>query len=210
MNDIIKALEWRYATKVFDSTKKLSDKQVNDLKRVVQLSASSYGLQPYKVVIINNQELKDKLKPASYGQSQISDASHLFIFCAMKGFNKKNVEDFVDLNVEITGVSKPNLKIFHDMMDMKMDSMNVDENMLWATKQAYIALGNLLTAAAAMDIDTCPIEGFIPSQYTEILGLDKMDLEPLVLASVGYRADNDKYQNITKVRKRDADLFIEL
>lgn len=210
MNDIIKALEWRYATKVFDSTKKLSDKQVNDLKRVVQLSASSYGLQPYKVVIINNQELKDKLKPASYGQSQISDASHLFIFCAMKGFNKKNVEDFVDLNVEITGVSKPNLKIFHDMMDMKMDSMNVDENMLWATKQAYIALGNLLTAAAAMDIDTCPIEGFIPSQYTEILGLDKMDLEPLVLASVGYRSDNDKYQNITKVRKRDADLFIEL
>ena len=210
MENIIEALEWRYATKVFDKTSKLTDKQVNDLKRVCQLSASSFGLQPYKIIVISNSELMEQLKPASYGQAQITDSSHLFLFCAMKGFNKKDVDAFVNRNVEITGVDKAHLKNFHEMMDMKMDSMNESENLMWATKQAYIALGNLLTAAAVMKIDTCPIEGFIPEQYSEILKLDKMGLEPLVLAAVGYRDASDKYQNTPKVRKKMNDLFIDL
>ena len=210
MENIIEALEWRYATKVFDKTRKLTDHQVNDLKRVCQLSASSFGLQPYKIIVISNKELMEQLKPASYGQAQITDASHLFLFCAMKNFDKKDVEKFVDLNVKVTGIDKAHLKNFHDMMDMKMESMNMEENMMWATKQAYIALGNLLTAAAVMEIDTCPIEGFIPEQYSEILKLDEMGLEPLVLTAVGYRDDSDKYQNIPKVRKNKADLFIDL
>ncbi len=210
MNDMIKALEWRYATKKFDSTKKLTQKQLTDLKRIVQLTASSYGLMPFKVLVISDADLMQKLKPSSYGQEQIVDASHLFLFCALKGFNKSDVDRFVDLNVEITGVSKENMKPFHDMMNMKMDSMNAEENLLWATKQAYIALGNLLTAAAAMEIDTCPIEGLIPEQYSEILGLDKMNLKPLVLAAVGFRSENDKYQHIPKVRKHTKDIFIDL
>ncbi len=210
MIKIIDALEWRYATKVFDKTRKLTENQVNDLKRVCQLSASSFGLQPYKIIVISNNELMKKLKPASYGQAQITDASHLFLFCAMKNFDKKDVATFVNLNVEVTGVDKSNLKNFHDMMDMKMDSMNMEENMMWATKQAYIALGNLLTAAAVMEIDTCPIEGFIQEQYSEILKLDEMGLEPLVLAAAGYRDASDKYQNIPKVRKKNSDLFIDL
>jgi len=210
MKNIINALEWRYATKVFDSSKKLSNQQVSDLKKATQLSASSYGLQPYKVLIISDKSIMEKLKPASYGQVQIIDSSHLFLFCAMKGFNKEDVDRFVDLNVEITGASKENMKTFHGMMDMKMDSMNEEENLLWATKQAYIALGNLLTAAAVMEIDTCPIEGFIPQQYTEILGLDEMGLEPLVLSAIGFRSDKDKYQSVPKVRKSESNLFIEL
>jgi len=210
MNEIIKALEWRYATKMFDSSKRLSQQQVNDLKRVTQLSASSYGLQPYKVLIISDKSIKEKLKPASYGQGQIVDSSHLFLFCAMKGFNKKDVNQFIDLNVEISHVSKASLKNLQEMMDMKMDSMDEEENLLWATKQAYIALGNLLTAAAVMGIDTCPIEGFIPQQYSDILGLNKMNLEPLVLAAIGYRSEKDKYQFIPKVRKKELNLFIEM
>ncbi len=210
MTRIIEALEWRYATKAFDSNKKLSNNQVAELKKITQLSASSFGLQPYKVIIINNQDLKDKLKPASYAQAQISDASHLFLFCAMKEFTKNDVNDFVDLSVEITGTPKEKMKFYHDMMDMKIDSMSKEENMYWASKQAYIALGNLLTGAAALEIDTCPIEGFIPQQYIDILGLDKMGLEPLVLAAVGFRADSDKYQHIPKVRKKNNNLFIEM
>jgi len=210
MKNIISALEWRYATKVFDSSRKLSNKQVSDLKKATQLSASSYGLQPYKVLIISDKSIMEKLKPASYGQAQVQDSSHLFLFCAMKGFNKQDVDRFVDLNVEVTGMSKEKLKGFHAMMDQKMDGMNEEENLMWATKQAYIALGNLLTAAAVMEIDTCPIEGFVPQQYTEILGLDKMGLEPLVLAAIGFRSEEDKYQAVPKVRKSDANLFIEL
>ena len=210
MTSIINALEWRYATKVFDKSRKLNSQQLADLKRVIQLSASSYGLQPYKIIIISNQELKDKLKPVSYAQAQITDASHLFLFCAMEEFNADDVSQFVDLNVEITSIPKENLKTFHEMMNLKIESMNGSENLMWATRQAYIALGNLLTAVANMGIDTCPIEGFVPSQYSEILGLEKLKLKPLVVAAIGFRAESDKYQNVPKVRKKEKDLFIEL
>ena len=164
MKNIIEALEWRYATKVFDNTKKLTSSQLSELKKVTQYSASSFGLQPYKVIIISDQELMEKLKPASYGQAQITDASHLFLFCGMKNFNKNDVNDYIDLSVEITRTPKEKMKVYHDMMDMKIDSMTTEENMYWASKQSYIALGNLLTAAATLGIDTCPIEGFIPQQ----------------------------------------------
>lgn len=210
MINIINTLEWRYATKDFDSSKEIDSTTLSELKKMIQLSASSFGLQPYKVLVIENRDVKNALKPASYGQNQITDASHLFLFCAMKGFNKSDVNDFVDLSIEFTGATKENMKAYHDMMDMKVDSMNEQENLYWASKQAYIALGNFLTSAAAIEVDLCPIEGFIPDQYTEILGLDEMGLVPVVLAAAGYRAETDKYQFIPKVRKKEADLFIEL
>ncbi|MCK5857136.1 MAG: NAD(P)H-dependent oxidoreductase [Bacteroidales bacterium] len=210
MTMIIDALEWRYATKIFDKTKKLKSNQLVELEKIVQLSASSFGLQPYKVLIISNQELKDKLKSASFGQLQISDASHLFLFCSMIDFNKNDVDAFVDLNVKTTGNTKDSFKMYHEMMDMKIGSMNTEENASWAARQSYIALGNLLTAAAEMKIDICPIEGFVPQSYSEILNLNEMGLKPIVIAAIGFRSDEDKYQHSPKVRKSTQDLFIHI
>ncbi len=210
MENIINALEWRYAVKQFDPERKLSDKQVKDLKRIIQLSASSFGLQPYKVLIISDDKLKEELMKHSYNQSQIRDASHLFVFCAMLDFDKNDVLDFVKRNMEITGATHEQIKAYREMMETKIDSMDAGENLQWASKQAYIALGFLLTGAAALGIDLCPMEGFDPAGYDRVLHLKEKRLRPLVLAAAGYRSGDDKYRLSKKVRKSFDNLFIEI
>lgn len=210
MENIIKALEWRYAVKQFNPKQKLNDEQVNELKRIIQLSASSFGLQPYKVLVISDDNIKEKLKEHSYNQSQITDASHLFIFCSMLDFDKNDVQDFVNLNMEVTGSTHEQIKAYKEMMEMKIDSMNAMENLQWASKQAYIALGFLLSGGAALGIDLCPMEGFIPDGYDKVLHLKEKGLMPLVLAAAGYRSGDDKYRLNKKVRKSFDNLFLEI
>lgn len=206
MNNIIEKLNWRYAVKSFDSNKKLSNEQIEHLKEALNLTASSLGLQPYKIMVIEDEETKKKLFPLSYNQDQIISASHLFLFCAIKDVDEKYANNYIDLVAKTRGVSVEDITGYSDMVKGFIKGYNNEQKLSWASKQAYIALGNLLTVCALNEIDACPMEGFSADDYEKVLGLDKLGLKPLALVATGYRSANDNYQHLKKVRK--ADLFL--
>ncbi|WP_299396939.1 NAD(P)H-dependent oxidoreductase [uncultured Gelidibacter sp.] len=207
MTNYIKNLNWRYATKKFDSTKKIAAEDLDQLKDAIQLSASSYGLQPYKVLIIEDQKIKEQLKAASWGQSQITDASHVIIFANMTDFDESLINDYIE-NIGITRSIEPsNLKGYADFMINTLNPLPKDAKASWTAKQTYIALGNLLSAAAEFKIDACPMEGFDADQYNEILGLNEQNLNAAVVAAIGYRSEEDETQHNKKVRKPKKELF---
>ncbi|MEL4308133.1 NAD(P)H-dependent oxidoreductase [Joostella sp. CR20] len=203
-------LAWRYATKKFDATKKVSDKDLETLKEAIQLSASSYGLQPYKVLIITDQLTKEKLRPVAWNQSQITDASHLIVFATINNFGEENIKEYIENIGTTRGIPTENLQGYFDMMNANITPLPDAIKSAWTAKQTYIALGNLLSAAADLKIDTCPMEGFEADKFTEILGLDKLGLTPTVIAPIGYRAEDDETQHYKKVRKSSEDLFINI
>jgi nitroreductase len=210
MSTLLDNLNWRYATKKYDAAKKISTADLNTLKEAVRLSASSYGLQPYKVVIVENPELREQLKGAAYGQTQITDASHLFIFANDLNLDAKSVEAYINNISETRGVPAEALGGFSDMMNGVIGSLSNDAKNNWTAKQTYIALGNLLSAAAELRIDATPMEGFNPTAFNEILGFDKLGLNASVIATIGYRHEEDEAQHYKKVRKSQEDLFITL
>ena len=199
--------KWRYATKQFDSTLKVSDEDINTLKEAVQLAASSYGLQPYKVQIISNTELREALKPLCWNQSQVTDASHFFVFCNMLNVDEEYVQNFTSLKAEVQGIPADRLERFSTFVAKKMAEKSADEMQHWTAKQAYIALGNLMNACAAMQIDSCPMEGFDRDAVNDLLDLKKQGLNACVMAAVGYRSKDDAAQHIPKVRQSQEDLF---
>lgn len=210
MNSFIEHQNWRYATKKFDNTKKVSAADLEILKEAIRLSASSYGLQLYKVLIIENDELKAKLLPASFGQTQVVDASHLIIFA-----NQTNVGDAeIDAYLENTSATRElpleALAGYGGFMKSTINPMPEDLKNIWTSKQTYIAMANLLHAAAELKIDTTPMEGFNAAQYNEILGLDVLNLNAAVIVPIGYRHEEDETQHYKKVRKAEKDLFIQL
>lgn len=197
---IIERLNWRYAVKKFDATRKVSDEDWNTLEHSLMLAPSSYGLQPFKFVIVTDQELKNKLTPAAYGQTQIADCSHLVVIAYKKVLTDEDVAHYVDRIVEVRRAPRESLKDYEDTMKAAAKKA-VDEGYIetWNSRQAYIALGFLLETAALLKIDACPMEGFDPAQYNEILGLK--DYSAVVLCPVGYRdAENDWLANSPKVR----------
>ncbi|WP_281232350.1 NAD(P)H-dependent oxidoreductase [Flavobacterium gelatinilyticum] len=210
MSTFLESQNWRYATKRFDATKKISDADLNTLKEAVRLSASSYGLQPYKVVIVENPELREQLKAVAWGQTQITDASHLFIFANDVNLDAGSVDKYIANISETRGVPAEALGGFSDMMKGQIASLAADAKNTWTAKQTYIALGNLLGAAAELKIDATPMEGFNAASFNEILGFDKLGLNAAVIATVGYRHDEDDAQHYKKVRKSQEELFITL
>ena len=210
MSTFLENQNWRYATKQFDATKKISAADLNTLKEAVRLSASSYGLQPYKVIIVESLELKEKLKPAAYGQTQITDASHLFIFANDLNLGADSVDDYINNISETRGVPADALAGFSDMMKGTIANLPAEAKNTWSAKQTYLALGNLLNAAAKLKIDATPMEGFNAAAFNEILGFDQLGLNASVIATVGYRHDADTTQHYKKVRKSHEDLFITL
>lgn len=203
-------MEWRYATKKFDTTKKINRTDLNKIKNAVQLSASSYGLQAYKILIIENPEVRLKLKEASWGQPQITDCSHLFVFCNYTNVNEVDVDDFIKLNAKTNGLEPENLSGLSTMIKGSLSMRSPEAINLWTSKQTYIALSTLLAAAAELKIDACPMEGFDSLKYNEILGLNERGLSAAVIASVGYRSPEDQYQFAKKVRKPIELLFEEI
>lgn len=197
---IIEQLNWRYAVKQFDPTKKVSDADWATLEQALVLAPSSYGLQPYKFIVVTDQELKEKLKPAAYGQSQITDSSHLVVVAYKKSLSEKEIEEFVDLIVKKRGTPREMLADYEGMI--KNSAKTATEKgyiETWNSRQAYIALGFLLETAAILGIDACPMEGFDAAQFNEILGLE--DYSAVALAAVGYRdAENDWLAPLAKVR----------
>lgn len=207
MTNFIENQKWRYATKKFDATKKVSDADLETLKEAIQLSTSSYGLQLYKVFIIENPEVRAKLQPASWGQSQIVDASHLLVFANIVDVKDQHIDEYIQNIVNTRGLSEADLKGYADFMKSKIVPLPVDKKSVWTSKQTYLALANLMNAAAELKIDVTPMEGFEPEQYNEILGFNALGLNASLVAAVGYRHEEDATQHYAKVRKSKQELF---
>jgi nitroreductase len=203
----IENLNWRYATKKFNADKKIAQQDLESLKESVRLSASSYGFQPYKVLIIEDLEVRKKIQEASYNQSQIVDASHLFVFATQLNTGNEDVDALMNLTAETRGLEVENLKGYSDYIKGAISYLDVSQKTVWNAKQAYIALGSLLIAAAELKIDSCPMEGFVASQYDEILGLKELGLTASVVATLGYRSSEDTTGDYAKVRKPCTELF---
>jgi nitroreductase len=204
-------LNWRYATKQFDPNRKISAQDWATLEEALRLSPSSGGLQPWKFIVITDPAVRAKLLPASYGQAQIKDASHLVVFAAKQNFNETDVDAFINRTAATRGVSVESLTPFRGMLvGGIVQAMDEKARNAWARNQAYIALGNLLTSAALLGIDACPMEGFDRAQYDEILGLDAQGFGSAVIATLGYRASTDPYANAAKVRFPKEQIFAHI
>lgn len=210
MSNFIKNANWRYATKKFDPTKKVSNEDIEFLKEAVRLSASSYGLQPYKVIFVENPELRAQLQPVAWGQAQIVDASHLIVFANITNFGETQIDSHINNMAVTRGLPTDALKGYGDFMKSKITSLSEDNRNVWTSKQTYIALTNLLNAASELGIDVTPMEGFEPEKFNEILGLTELGLNATLVATVGYRHAEDDTQNYAKVRKSNEELFINL
>ncbi|TMU50489.1 NAD(P)H-dependent oxidoreductase [Flagellimonas algicola] len=210
MSNILENRTWRYATKKFDPDKKVSDQDLELLLEATRLSASSYGLQPYHVFVITDKEIREKLKPVSWGQSQITDASHLIVFANVTDFGEELLDSYVQNVSSTRNIPEESLKGYGDFMKSKLLDLPINVKSSWTMKQVYIALGNLMQAAAELKIDTCPMEGFEAKAYNEILGLDEIDLNASVVLPIGYRSEEDETQHYAKVRKSKEELFTYL
>lgn len=210
MNTIIESLNWRYATKKYDATRKVSENDLSLLKEAVRLSVSSIGLQPYKVIIIENPAIRERLKASAYGQSAITDASHLFVFANEVNIGEKQVEAYLANITNTRGISRENLNDFATMIYGSINNMTPEQKNIWTSKQTYIALSTLINIAAYLNIDATPMEGFNSAEFNSILGLDEMGLNTSVIATIGYRHPQDTFQNLKKVRKPASDFFIKM
>ena len=210
MSNFITNANWRYATKKFDTTKKVSPEDLETLKEAIRLSASSYGLQPYTVFIIDNPQIRAQLQPAAWGQSQIVDASQLLVFANNTNFGEAEIDAYINNVSKTRGLPTDALQGYSDFMKSKITTLPVESRNIWTAKQTYLALGNLLNAASELNIDVTPMEGFESDKFNEILGLDKLDLNAAIIATVGYRHEEDATQHNVKVRKSKEELFINL
>lgn len=205
--NLIDNLKWRYATKVFDPYKQVSKADLEKLKEAVRLSVSSYGLQLYQVLIIENREVRQALKKASWDQSQITDASHLFVFCNFTRNYKRGVDDYIQLIVKTQEIDSSKVTPYGETIKTQIDSQSTEQKLVWVEKQTYLAIANLLTACAELKIDACPMEGFDSDEYNRILGLTEQGLNAAIIAPVGYRSEKDQTQFRKKVRKSSETLF---
>ena len=208
--NIIDSLKWRYAVKKFDTNKDLSEIQIETLKEAFNLTATSYGLQPLKLVIIKNKKIQEKLVPFSWNQQQILQASHLLVICVKDNYTTKEVENYFNLVQKIRNTPDAVINPFKKFLTAEIAKKTQEELYVSNKNQAYIALGNLLTVCASQEIDSCPMEGFTPDKYDEILDLTKNNLKSVLVLPVGFRASDDYMKDLTKVRKNISDSIIEI
>ena len=210
MQNIEQSLNWRYATKAFDSSKKLSNEQLDILLKSIELTPTSFGIQAYKVLVINNPEIREKLKAAAWGQTQLTDASHLFVFTVPTNLNDSHVDKFIETVSKVRNVPIESLVEYSGMIKGAVNSKTPEQKTEWLAKQAYISLGFLLETAALENIDVTPMEGFDPKQFDEILGLKEKNLTSIVVAAIGFRSESDEFQNYKKVRYTRDELIEEI
>jgi nitroreductase len=200
-SQLVDDLTWRYATKAFDPEQTIPAQTWQALEEALVLSPSSYGLQPWKFIVITDPALLQQLRPHSWNQSQITDCSHLVVFCSRREIAASDIDRLIQQTVTARGGSPEQLEGYRQMMQRDLvegpRSQQIDQ---WSTNQVYIALGNFMTSAALLGVDTCPIEGFEPPAYDRILGLDESDYRSAVVCAAGYRAEGDKYASLAKVR----------
>lgn len=198
---LLAQLRWRYAVKKFDATKSIPAETWTALEESLVLTPSSYGMQPWKFVVITDPATKEKLVPFSWNQRQIADASHVVVFCIKKHLKVEEIDAHLANMAAVRGVTVESLDRFRSMLvaDLIEGARSVKINE-WAAHQVYIALGNFMTAAALLGVDTCPMEGFEPPKYDQALGLARRGLASTVVCVAGYRAADDKYAALKKVR----------
>lgn len=207
---IIEDLMWRYATDKFDSSKIVSEVKINQLLEALRLTASSYGLQPWKFIVVENKSLRESLLEYSYGQKKVVESSHLIVLARQNNFTIEDVGKYVDLVMETRGVQREDLLGLTEMLENFIKTSSKEEIQLWMENQVYIALGSLLTVAAQMRVDTCPIGGFSTKGYDKILQLKEKGLASVVVCAVGFRDVDDPYAGMRKVRDSLEDKVVHL
>ncbi|RMB59491.1 NAD(P)H-dependent oxidoreductase [Dokdonia sinensis] len=210
MTQVIEALKWRYATKKFDNQRLIPDEKIEVIKEAFDLTATSFGLQPVRLAIVKNKEIQRALVTVSMNQEQIAQASHVLVFCREREIGTDYVNSYFDNVVQIRKTPEEILAPFKNYLLKTFENDTPESIALWATKQAYLAMGNLLTVCALEKIDACPMEGFSPEGYNEILGLEEKGLDAVLVMPVGYRADDDMFASFKKVRKGTAAAVLEL
>lgn len=203
---LLQDLQWRYATKKMNGTS-VSDDQLNVILEATQLAATSYGLQPYTVVVVGQQEIKDKLMAAAYGQAQVGSSSHVLVFAVPLQITEADIQAYVDNIAATRHLPVSAMDGYKAMMVNTVGQLPADQQQVWSTKQAYIALGTALAAAASQQVDACPMEGFDAAQFDEILGLAALQLKSVVIMPIGFRAEGDATPHFPKVRKSKEELF---
>ncbi len=204
------SLAWRYATKKFDSSKKIDADKLNNLLQTVKLAPSSYGLQHYEIVVVEDAAVRERLKEAAYGQSQLTDASQVIVFAAETKIDEEYVKNYISETAAMRQMDREKLADFEKTILGAISRQSDEQKLNWSHKQAYLALGVLIGAASELGIDNCPMEGYDGGKFDEILGLKEKGLTTSVIVTIGYRAEDDQYGKLAKVRKKDEDLFIRI
>jgi nitroreductase len=209
---VLKQLSWRYAVKKFDSSKKIAAREWEVLEESLRLSPSSYGLQPWKFIVVRNKETLKKLTSLSWGQSQVEDCSHYLVITTKVKLDEEHIDKHVNKTAEIRGIDPKTLAGYRNVMVNDLIKGPRSETIChWAQRQAYIAMGFIMESAALMGIDTCPIEGLDPKGYDKALGIENSGFGTIAAVACGYRHPDDKYQNIKKVRfdKNDVITYLD-
>ncbi len=209
---LIQQLQWRYATKQFDPSQKIPEPIWDALEKSLVLTPSSFGLQPWKFFVVRNPQLRQQLLEFSFGQRQVVDASHLVVLAIKKAVNADDVDRYMQRTSEVRQVAVESLTGFANIIKTFLEhpqdpKFDVDD---WAARQVYIALGQLMTSAAVLGIDTCPMEGFISAKYDEVLGLTATEYSSVVVCPAGYRHPEDKYARLPKVRFKQEDMVAQI
>ena len=208
---LLKRLRWRYAVKRFDPQKDVLPQQWQALEQTLVLTPSSFGLQPWRFFVLREKPLREQLVAACWNQRQVVDAAYLVVLAVKREFTPADVDRFVHRTAQVRQVPVETLGGFRDVMHAFVASPPEGLTLAeWATRQLYIALGNLMTAAALLGVDTCPMEGFVPPQVDRILGLGDLGYRSVLLCPVGHRASDDKYATAPKVRYPHEDVIVHL
>ncbi len=204
---LIEALQWRYATKKFDADRKISEEDMTTLLQSIQLTPSSYGLQPLKILVIENKDLREQIKPIAWDQSQIVDASHLLVFCHYTQIHDDYVNQHIELISNTRQIPKDKLEGFGNHVKNSVGNMPLDKMAEWTAKQTYIALGQLLLSCALLKVDATPMEGFDKEALNQFLNLSDQGLSASLLCPLGFRHPNDPYLQLKKVRRSKESLI---
>jgi nitroreductase len=207
---IHESLHWRYATKQFDATKKVSDEDLNYILEAGRLAATSYGLQPFSIVVVTDIAKKQALVPHAYGQTHVGDNSVLLVLAARTDVDAEFITEYTNRIETVRGLPTGTVDGFKNMMIGDLTNRTAEARMTWAQKQCYIALGTMMVAAAERQIDSCPMEGFSPEGFNGVLGLTEKNLHATVILPIGYRADADATQHYKKVRKDMTDIVVTI
>ena len=208
---LLHALHWRYATKHFDPARKIPDADWHPLEQALILSPSSVGLQPWKFIVVTDPAMKARLRPAAWDQAQVTDCSHFVVLAVRKNLGPEHLDRHIGRMAEVRGVTTESLGSFRQMVTGNLDKARAEARLdIWQSHQVYIALGQLLASAALLGVDTCPMEGFEPEKFDEILGLTGTGWASVVCCAAGYRSVDDKYATTKKVRFKPEDVIVRI
>ncbi len=194
-------LEWRYATKKFDETKIVPEEQITELLETTNLSASALGLQPYKFIVVHNRDIIKQLAECSFNGIEVANASHLIVFAGKTEVSAEYIDEYINRTEDLRDLERGDLQAVRDLTHNLMGSKSSDDVFIWSQKQAYVALGTLMVAAADLKIDMCPMEVIDSEKYNEILGLNEQNLHACVVGVLGYRKHDDPAQHDVKSRQ---------